>query len=265
MTKLDVLDTPTMQELVSIIERFQFSLAMFTKFSELFAKARFHGASEDSVASDELGQLRDLGWLLFAYSRKVLLEHKSDPIESGKLLVAVLALIIRSLPPELSCETATAGSLESKLNGFLSLSNNDNTKTQEQRLQAAILELLATHASSLVAEHKLDLDCDMLGLHIGLVSQQIQKSLTPSDFDERYFISKAEVKIQAPRKYIPFLRQGIANKAKTPGGERKMLVGRPPMIPKHACKRLNYEAAPKRNSQPEEKTHGSTPGTPGLR
>ena len=63
MTKLDVLDTPTMQELVSIIERFQFSLAMFTKFSELFAKARFHGASEDSVASDELGQLRDLGWL----------------------------------------------------------------------------------------------------------------------------------------------------------------------------------------------------------
>lgn len=42
MTKLEVLDTSTMQELMSIIEKFQFSLAMFKKYKEIFTRVGFH-------------------------------------------------------------------------------------------------------------------------------------------------------------------------------------------------------------------------------
>lgn len=42
MTKLEVLDTSTMQELMSIIEKFQFSLAMFKKYREIFSRVGFH-------------------------------------------------------------------------------------------------------------------------------------------------------------------------------------------------------------------------------
>ncbi len=44
MTKLDGVDSATMDELEAIIERFNFSLAMFNKFREIFERVGFHSA-----------------------------------------------------------------------------------------------------------------------------------------------------------------------------------------------------------------------------
>lgn len=90
-------------------------------------------------------------------------------------MVAVLCLLIRSLPPELTCEVIqkvqSLRDLEFKLNTYLSLSNNDNTKTQEQRLETAVLDLLNCHAPNLVSEGKFELDTDLLTMNISIVSQ----------------------------------------------------------------------------------------------
>lgn len=118
---------------------------------------------------------------MFAFARKSLLEHKSDPIESAKLMVAVLCLLIRSLPPELTCDVIqkvpSLKDLEFKLNTYLSLSNNDNTKTQEQRLEAAVIDLLNCHASNVVIDAGLDLDTDLLTMNISMISQVFQRNM----------------------------------------------------------------------------------------
>ena len=76
------------------------------------------------------------------------------------------------------------------------------------------------------------------------------------------------------------MRQGLANKGKTPvapskipinseeAAKRVITYGRPPVIPQKACKRLNFDTtAPKRNSHPGQTETPTTTGasTPGVR
>ena len=59
---------------------------------------------EEEISSDEkIQSIYQLGWYLFSYSRRSLLQHESNVIESAGLIVSVLSLIVRSLPSDLVC------------------------------------------------------------------------------------------------------------------------------------------------------------------
>ena len=193
-----VLPIEIQRSLQGMIANFGFILTMFSKYEKVLSRAK--GADGFEIA-------RTLGWTIFIFGRSYILNKRNEIVECACLLVSTLSIVLNQLKGD---SKEDISNLRKVLCEAFKMKSEDSVIEMEGIIAKMITEVMGRNITL-----KEMFEPDRVHLIIKKMNSQYQQRLQLDEIDERIFVV-SEMKIKTPSKFMPFARQGMANRLFTP-------------------------------------------------
>jgi transcription initiation factor TFIIIB Brf1 subunit/transcription initiation factor TFIIB len=185
--KLVQIDEPGYTEIQNIINNFAFSLTLFNKYLELWDKLGCR------LPEDEAKHLKDLGWILYCIARINILQRRTEIVECGCMMVAVLHFVSVVLGSGYHILTGTSEDMLRYLSALLK-ANPDQVRVASSHL-TLLVEKFKEHevlSGTSFSPKNLEgiLTTPHLKYNLSNLSLHYLQRLLPNDIDEREFLFK---------------------------------------------------------------------------